>query len=1815
SKEDKLIVLNEDGEIDEEYIPTGSEDNDFVQGDDDRLHNRNEDIGTESLTFNLGKNKAVSNNFELSVSNSSSKPALRYSGATSSWQYSNDGVTYSDIGSATGSYLDTTGGTMTGNITFNSTQTFGGSSLTELGYLNTLTLTAGSLPYAASSTALTSLNGVAGDDGEFLKFTWSAGVPTLSWATVGTFDDFTLSGDSGTDQTIADGNTLEIAGGANISTVASATDTITINLGSTISGTTWNGSIIGVAYGGTGIDTSSSTGVPTISSGTWSVSSTLGVATGGTGLASYTVGDLIYASGTTTLAKLAGVATGNSLISGGVGTAPSWGKIGLTTHISGILGVANGGTGTSTQFTTGSMVFAGASGVYSQDNTNLFWDDGNNYLGIGTATPTVDLDVNGTIKANNYLTSGGDPVNDILLPQDIQNYSINSLKGSVGLDMTDNMIEKVSPTVFESASTSRSSATSLENGNVLIAYSDFGNSEYGTFVIYDSTGAQVKAPTVFESSDTPVISTTTLTNGNVLIAYRDGGNSNYGTFAIYDFTGTQVKAPEVFESASTSAISATTLTNGNVLIAYRDAGNLNYGTFTIYDSAGAQVKAATVFESASADYISATALTNGNVWIAYADGGNSGYGTFTIYDSTGTQVKAPTVFESANTSYSSATTLLNGNVLIAYADVGNSSYGTFTIYDSTGAQLKAPTVFESDDIIYGSATTLANGNVLIAYVDGGNSNYGTFTIYDSAGAQVKAATVFESASVSNISAVTLSNGNVLTAYTDAGNSSYGTFTIYEGEGAYFSGKVGIGTTTPTAELDIDYNSATTTAGSYYGSRSDVDFTGTFTTGTTNIYGMYGDATAGYSTGGTVNTYGGYFVASGDNSGDAAANAYGLYVDGATGADNNYSAIFMNGNVGIGTVTPTVDLDVSGTIKAYNYLTGGGDPVNDILLPQDIQNYSINSLKGSVGLDMTDNMTEKVAATVFESAAVSSISTTTLKNGNVLIAYQDEGNSDYGTFAIYDSAGAQVIAPTVFESATTNYVSATTLTSGNILIAYQDGGNSYYGTFTIYDSAGNQIVAPTVFESATTNYVSATTLTSGNTLIAYQDVGNSNYGTFVIYDSAGNQVKAPTVFESAAASYTSATSLTSGDILIAYQDGGNSSYGTFVIYDSVGNQVKAPTVFESAIVNYVYPTTLANGNSMIVYQDVGNSSYGTFVIYDSVGNQVKAPTVFESAATSFISTTALTNGNILITYTDLGNSNYGTFTIYDSVGTQVEAPTVFESASTNYSSPATLTNGNVLIAYKDIGNSDYGTFVIYEGEGAYFSGKVGIGTSTPSYMLDVVGAANVIEFLFVDANDSSEGGQVTLRGGAGGYADWNLDVLNNDPRLFTSSTADNILQVFNNGSGVVDMWLEGNLGIGSAATGPTHLIELDSDTYGTTSGWTDASDRNKKENFMQLSDVTISPVGLGVWSGNGSTINAIEYKDGSNVSLNIDEFFNRIAMLPIMQWNFIDDGDYNKMGDGEIKHIGPMAQDFYKLFGLGASDTNVKATDMAGVALFGVKGLLEKTTDNKLEIENVTLKTDQNATTLGELQSSVDDQLVLVGLTINDISALDTQQSTIITEIENSIAENLDLIQTQIDNQLVLENTLQEQIQEIEELKTQDEAILDFMLAINTDNFITKDEEGNVTLEGNLKAEIVEGKGFVITIDDEEYPTIGRAIICSVIPIDEDNDDLDDCSGNAIPKDSDEDGNDDLTSEPMPLDEDGDWIDDNTQEGIVNDGKSVFVETSAVSEDSEIFVTSRSSFGGSLFVSEIEESDGFEVMANEVASENIELSWWIVESSL
>ncbi len=130
---------------------------------------------------------------------------------------------------------------------------------------------------------------------------------------------------------------------------------------------------------------------------------TLGVANGDTGANTFTTNGLLFGNGTSVIGVTAQGTAGTVLH--GNGGVPSFSAVSLTADVTGTLPVANGGSGTATAFTQGSVVFAGASGTYSQKNANFFWDNTNNRLGIGTVTPGSDLDVKGTLRLSGS-TSG-----------------------------------------------------------------------------------------------------------------------------------------------------------------------------------------------------------------------------------------------------------------------------------------------------------------------------------------------------------------------------------------------------------------------------------------------------------------------------------------------------------------------------------------------------------------------------------------------------------------------------------------------------------------------------------------------------------------------------------------------------------------------------------------------------------------------------------------------------------------------------------------------------------------------------------------------------------------------------------------------------------------------------------------------------------------------------------------------------------------------------------------------------------------------------------------------------------------------------------------------------------------------------------------------------------------------------------------------------------------------------------------------------------------------------------------------------------------
>jgi len=99
-----------------------------------------------------------------------------------------------------------------------------------------------------------------------------------------------------------------------------------------------------------------------------------------------------------------GTNTPSSLLSVGFNSGSQFlvnssGQVTGGTWMGDTIGFAYGGTGTSTVFSSGSIPFSDGTSL-SQDNSNLFWDDTNNRLGIGTSTPNAQLNIHTALSAS-----------------------------------------------------------------------------------------------------------------------------------------------------------------------------------------------------------------------------------------------------------------------------------------------------------------------------------------------------------------------------------------------------------------------------------------------------------------------------------------------------------------------------------------------------------------------------------------------------------------------------------------------------------------------------------------------------------------------------------------------------------------------------------------------------------------------------------------------------------------------------------------------------------------------------------------------------------------------------------------------------------------------------------------------------------------------------------------------------------------------------------------------------------------------------------------------------------------------------------------------------------------------------------------------------------------------------------------------------------------------------------------------------------------------------------------------------------------------
>jgi hypothetical protein len=97
-----------------------------------------------------------------------------------------------------------------------------------------------------------------------------------------------------------------------------------------------------------------------------------------------------------------------------------------------------------------------------------------------------------------------------------------------------------------------------------------------------------------------------------------------------------------------------------------------------------------------------------------------------------------------------------------------------------------------------------------------------------------------------------------------------------------------------------------------------------------------------------------------------------------------------------------------------------------------------------------------------------------------------------------------------------------------------------------------------------------------------------------------------------------------------------------------------------------------------------------------------------------------------------------------------------------------------------------------------------------------------------------------------------------------------------------------------------------------SSWGIRSDRNIKENFVEA---------------------------------NKRDILDRLVRVPISSWNF-------KAQNPSIRHIGPMAQDFYAEFGVGEDNLHIATVDADGVALAAIQGLYKLVQEQRAEIDRL-----------------------------------------------------------------------------------------------------------------------------------------------------------------------------------------------------------------------------------------------------------------------
>jgi hypothetical protein len=99
-----------------------------------------------------------------------------------------------------------------------------------------------------------------------------------------------------------------------------------------------------------------------------------------------------------------------------------------------------------------------------------------------------------------------------------------------------------------------------------------------------------------------------------------------------------------------------------------------------------------------------------------------------------------------------------------------------------------------------------------------------------------------------------------------------------------------------------------------------------------------------------------------------------------------------------------------------------------------------------------------------------------------------------------------------------------------------------------------------------------------------------------------------------------------------------------------------------------------------------------------------------------------------------------------------------------------------------------------------------------------------------------------------------------------------------------------------------------------------------------------PAGSGVFNCTSSRYTKENFASANGVLASLRK-------IPITTWNYISEGSH-------VRHLGPMAEDFFAQFALGTGNTSIGVQDLAGVSIAAVKELDEQLQQKNAEIERL-----------------------------------------------------------------------------------------------------------------------------------------------------------------------------------------------------------------------------------------------------------------------